>query len=155
MCARCQRTGAAARESPRRDRPVGLTSPAFHACGSASPFRAYIFTYKHAYIHTYMHACMHTLQCAQRTGAAARESIRRDRPGGLTSPAFHASRGNSSCNEYNNTNAPVPITMAIHRNAAKLFPYNCCRRVEGGKAVNENESKFPNTQTTGKSCVDK
>ena len=30
------RTGAAARESLRRDRPVGLTSPAFHAYGSAS-----------------------------------------------------------------------------------------------------------------------
>jgi hypothetical protein len=29
-----------ARESLRRDRPVGLTSPALHACGSASPFRA-------------------------------------------------------------------------------------------------------------------
>ena len=28
----------AARESIRRDRPIGLTPPAFHACGSASPF---------------------------------------------------------------------------------------------------------------------
>ena len=27
--------------SLQRDRPGGLTSPAFHACGSASPFRAY------------------------------------------------------------------------------------------------------------------
>ncbi len=35
-----QRTGAAVRESLRRDRPGGLTPPAFHACGSASPFRA-------------------------------------------------------------------------------------------------------------------
>ncbi len=34
------RTGTAARESLRRDCPVGLTSPVFHACGSASPFRA-------------------------------------------------------------------------------------------------------------------
>jgi hypothetical protein len=40
VCARTQRTGAAARESLRRDRPGGLTSPALHACGSASPFRA-------------------------------------------------------------------------------------------------------------------
>ena len=36
--ARTQRTGAAARESLRRDRPGGLTSPVLHACGSASPF---------------------------------------------------------------------------------------------------------------------
>ena len=28
--------------------------------------------------------------CAKRTGAAARKSLRRDRPVGLTSPAFHA-----------------------------------------------------------------
>ncbi len=28
------------RDSLQRDRPGGLTSPAFHACGSASPFRA-------------------------------------------------------------------------------------------------------------------
>jgi hypothetical protein len=37
--ARTQRIGAAVRESPRRNSPVGLTSLAFHACGSASPFR--------------------------------------------------------------------------------------------------------------------
>ena len=37
-CVRTQRTGAAARESLRRDRPVGLASLAFHACGSAGPF---------------------------------------------------------------------------------------------------------------------
>ena len=35
-----QRTGAAARESLWRDCPGGLTAPAFHACDSASPFRA-------------------------------------------------------------------------------------------------------------------
>ena len=35
-CARTQRTGAAARESLRRDRPGRLTSPAFHACGGLS-----------------------------------------------------------------------------------------------------------------------
>jgi hypothetical protein len=35
-----QWTGAVTRESLRRDRLDGLTSPAFHACGSASPFRA-------------------------------------------------------------------------------------------------------------------
>ena len=40
VCACTQRTGAAARESLRRDRPGRLTSPAFHACGSASSFRA-------------------------------------------------------------------------------------------------------------------
>ncbi len=40
VCARTERTGAAARESLRRDRRGGLTSPAFHTCGSASPFRA-------------------------------------------------------------------------------------------------------------------
>ncbi len=38
VCA--QRTGAAARVSLRRDRPASLTSPAFHACGSDSPFHA-------------------------------------------------------------------------------------------------------------------
>jgi hypothetical protein len=32
-----KRAGAATRESHRRDRPSRLTSPAFHACGSASP----------------------------------------------------------------------------------------------------------------------
>ena len=36
-----KRTGAAARESLRRYHPGGLTLPALHACGSASPFRAY------------------------------------------------------------------------------------------------------------------
>ncbi len=35
-----KRAGAATRESHRRDRPGRLTSPAFHACGSASPSRA-------------------------------------------------------------------------------------------------------------------
>jgi hypothetical protein len=35
VCAHTQRTSAAARESLRRDRPVGLTSPAFRACGSS------------------------------------------------------------------------------------------------------------------------
>ena len=44
MCARAQRTGAAAaaaaHESLRLDHPGGLMSPAFHACGSASPFCA-------------------------------------------------------------------------------------------------------------------
>jgi hypothetical protein len=39
-CACAQRTGAAARESLQRERPGGLTSPAFHACGSASSFCA-------------------------------------------------------------------------------------------------------------------
>jgi hypothetical protein len=39
VCACVQRTGAAARESLRRDRPDGLTSPALPACGGASPFR--------------------------------------------------------------------------------------------------------------------
>ncbi len=39
LCACAQRTGAAARESLRQDCPDGLTSPAFHVCGSASPFR--------------------------------------------------------------------------------------------------------------------
>ncbi len=34
---RTQRTGTAAFESLWRDRPGGLTSPALHACGSASP----------------------------------------------------------------------------------------------------------------------
>jgi hypothetical protein len=37
VCACAKRTGAAAREALRRDRPGGITSPAFHACGSASP----------------------------------------------------------------------------------------------------------------------
>ncbi len=32
---------AVARESLRQDRPGGLTSPAFHACDSASPLRAH------------------------------------------------------------------------------------------------------------------
>ena len=41
VCACAQRPGAAARELLRRDRHGGLTSPAFHACGSASPFRAH------------------------------------------------------------------------------------------------------------------
>ena len=40
VCARTQRNGAAARESFWRDRPAGLTSLAFHTCGSANPFRA-------------------------------------------------------------------------------------------------------------------
>ena len=31
-----------------------------------------------------------TTACAKKTGAAARESLQRDRPGGLTLPAFHA-----------------------------------------------------------------
>ncbi len=35
-----KRTGATVCESLRRDRPGGLTSLAFHACGSASPVRA-------------------------------------------------------------------------------------------------------------------
>jgi hypothetical protein len=35
---------AAVQESLRRDRPSGLTSPAFHTCGSENPFRAYFFT---------------------------------------------------------------------------------------------------------------
>ena len=35
-----QRTGAAARESLRRDRTGGITSLAFHACGNASPLCA-------------------------------------------------------------------------------------------------------------------
>jgi hypothetical protein len=34
-----KRTGAAARESIWRDRPVGLASPALRACSSASPYR--------------------------------------------------------------------------------------------------------------------
>ena len=38
--ARAQGTVAAARESLQRDCPCELTSPAFHACGSTSPFRA-------------------------------------------------------------------------------------------------------------------
>ena len=38
VCAK--KNGAVARESLRRDRPVGFTSPAFHACDSASPIRA-------------------------------------------------------------------------------------------------------------------
>ena len=40
VCACAKRTGAAARVSLRRDRPVEITSPAFHACGSTSLFRA-------------------------------------------------------------------------------------------------------------------
>ena len=40
VCSCTQRTGTAVRESLQRDCPVGLTSPAFHTCGSASPFRA-------------------------------------------------------------------------------------------------------------------
>ncbi len=36
VCARAQKTGAAARESLWRDRPGGLTSPALYACGSAT-----------------------------------------------------------------------------------------------------------------------
>ena len=41
-CACAKKTGATTRESFQRDRHVGLTSPASHACasGSASPFRA-------------------------------------------------------------------------------------------------------------------
>ena len=35
-----KRTGAATRESLRRDRAGGFTSPAFHACGSGSPLSA-------------------------------------------------------------------------------------------------------------------
>ena len=38
VCICAKRTGAAARESPRRDRHGRLTLPAFHACGSACPF---------------------------------------------------------------------------------------------------------------------
>jgi hypothetical protein len=34
-CMRKSKAGAAAHESLQRDRPGGLTSPAFHACGSA------------------------------------------------------------------------------------------------------------------------
>ncbi len=34
----CLKNGAATRESLRQDRPGGLMSPAFHACGSTSPF---------------------------------------------------------------------------------------------------------------------
>ncbi len=41
VCARTQTTGAAARESLWRDHSVGQTSPALHACGSASPFCAH------------------------------------------------------------------------------------------------------------------
>jgi hypothetical protein len=37
-CACAQRTGAAARELLRQDRPGGLMSPVLHTCGSASPF---------------------------------------------------------------------------------------------------------------------
>ena len=40
VCACSKRTGTAARESLLRDHSDGLTSPALHACGSASPFRA-------------------------------------------------------------------------------------------------------------------
>ena len=41
MAAICaKRASAVARESLQRDRPGGLTSPAFHAYGCASPFRA-------------------------------------------------------------------------------------------------------------------
>jgi hypothetical protein len=36
--------------------------------------------------------------CAKRTDAAARESVRQDRPGGFTSPAFHASGSAVACN---------------------------------------------------------
>ena len=38
VCGCAQRAGAAARESLRRNRCGRLTSPAFCACGSASPF---------------------------------------------------------------------------------------------------------------------
>ena len=41
VCACTQRMATAARESRQRDRPGGLTSPVFHACGSASPVRAH------------------------------------------------------------------------------------------------------------------
>ena len=44
VCACAQRTGAAARESLRRDCPSGLTSHAFRACGSASPFAYAVVT---------------------------------------------------------------------------------------------------------------
>ncbi len=46
VCACAKRTGAAARKSLRRDHPGGLTgkSPAFHACGSASPLTHAIVT---------------------------------------------------------------------------------------------------------------
>ncbi len=40
VCGCAQRTGAAARESLRRNCHGKLTLPAFHTCGSASPFRA-------------------------------------------------------------------------------------------------------------------
>ncbi len=42
-----EKTGAAARESLQRDRPIGLTSPGFYARGSAS-----IFCLFHAYAHS-------------------------------------------------------------------------------------------------------
>ena len=35
-----ERTGAATLESLKRHRPIWLTSPAFHVCGSVSPFHA-------------------------------------------------------------------------------------------------------------------
>jgi hypothetical protein len=43
-CTRKKKTGAAARELPRRDRPGGSTSSALHACGSASPFARAVVT---------------------------------------------------------------------------------------------------------------
>ena len=73
-----------ARESLRRDRPGGLTSPACHTCGSASPFHCSL------QLLCLMHNVNVSSRAAQRPGAAARESQRRGRPGGHTSPALHA-----------------------------------------------------------------
>ena len=52
MCACAQRTGTALRKSLRRDRSGRLTSPAFHASGSASPVNTrFSRSHQHKYCH--------------------------------------------------------------------------------------------------------
>jgi hypothetical protein len=50
-CVRALKGLALPRESLQRDRPGGLTSPVFHACGSASPFRARCCHSSHKTVH--------------------------------------------------------------------------------------------------------
>ena len=79
VCARTQRTDAAARESLQQDRPVGLTLPVFHACGSANPFCARcchsrrnqvvstrrLRTFFHTVLHKRVHHRVHAIHCKE------------------------------------------------------------------------------------------
>ena len=64
----------AARESLRRGRPVGLTTPALHACDHASPFRAGTL-FAHAVDTVSKHSSFITLDRAVRPGWAERVLI--------------------------------------------------------------------------------